>query len=38
MHNLKDIRKNLEHFKKKLNNRNADVKFIENKNLEKTDA
>ena len=40
MHNLKDIRKNLEHFKKKLNNRNADVNFdnlikldIENRDL-----
>ena len=27
MHNLKDIRKNLEHFKKKLNNRNTDINF-----------
>ena len=27
MHNLKDIRKNLEHFKKKLSNRNTDINF-----------
>ena len=27
MHNLKDLRKNLEHFKKKLINRNTDINF-----------
>ena len=27
MHNLKDIRKNLEHFKKKLSNRKSDINF-----------
>ena len=29
MHNLKEIRKNLENFKKKINDRNAKINFDE---------